>query len=71
MGQDDKDKETYIVALKTVDDPEVKVFTIAEQQLKDGLLDLMEALSLLAWHFENNQWDYTRTYYIGDGDEKL
>lgn len=64
-------KETYIVALKTVDDPEVKVYNINEQYLKDGWLELTETFTLLKWHWENDKWDYTRTYYIGDGDERL
>jgi hypothetical protein len=71
LNFDEYTKETYIVALKTVDDPEVKVFKISEQQLKDGWLDLTEQMTLLAWHWENDKWEYTRSYYIGDGDEKL
>ena len=64
-------KETYIIALKTVDEPEVKVYTINEVYLQDGFIDLTEALSQLAWHWENDKWEYTKSYYIGDGDEKL
>jgi hypothetical protein len=71
LNFDEYTKETYIVALKTVDNPEVKVFKITEQQLKDGWLDLTEQMTLLAWHWENDKWEYTRSYYIGDGDEKL
>ena len=64
-------KETYIIALKTVDDPEVKVYSINEKYLMDGFVEMTEALSLIAWHWENDKWDYTRSYYIGDGDDKL
>jgi len=64
-------KETYIIALKTVDEPEVKVYTINEVYLQDGFIDLSEMLSQLAWHWENDKWEYTKSYYIGDGDEKL
>ena len=64
-------KETYIVALKTVDDPEVKVFKINEQYLKDGEVELNSIFIDLEWHWKNDKWEYTRTYYIGDGDEKL
>jgi hypothetical protein len=71
LNFDEYSKETYLIALKTVDDPEVKVFTVSEQQLKDGWMDITEAFTLLAWHWENDKWDYTRAYYIGDGDEKL
>lgn len=71
LNFDEYSKETYIVALKSVDEPEVKVFNINEQYLKDGWLDLTETFTLLAWHWENEKWDYTRSYYIGDGDEKI
>jgi hypothetical protein len=71
LNFDEYTKETYIVALKTVEDPEVKVFSITEKQLTDGWIDLTEIFTLLAWHWENDKWDYTRSYYIGDGDEKL
>jgi hypothetical protein len=71
LNFDEYTKETYIVALKTVDDPEVKVYNINEQYLKDGWLELTETFTLLAWHWENDKWEYTRSYYIGDGDEKL
>jgi hypothetical protein len=64
-------KETYIIALKTVDDPEVKVYSINERYLMDGFVEMTEALSLIAWHWENDKWDYTRAYYIGDGEDKL
>jgi hypothetical protein len=64
-------KETYIIALKTVDDPEVKVYSINERYLMDGFVDMTEALSLIAWHWEEDKWEYTRAYYIGDGEEKL
>jgi hypothetical protein len=32
---------------------------------------MTEALSLIAWHWEEDKWEYTRAYYIGDGEEKL
>ena len=68
---DDYTTKTYIIGLKTVDDAEVKVYNILEQRLTEGLVDMQEIMSKLAWHWETNQWDYTKEYYIGDGDEKL
>jgi len=63
--------ETYIIALKTVDEPEVKVYNITEQHLIDGESDLIPIFTDLKWHWETDQWDYTRSYYNGDGDERL
>ena len=64
-------KETYIIALKSVDEPEVKVFNIKEQHLTDGDIEIRAILTDLEWHWTNDQWNYTRAYYLGDGDEKL
>jgi len=67
----DYEKETYIVALKTVDEPEVKVYKISEVQLMDGGIDLTPLLYNIQWHWENDKWDYSRSYYIGDGYESI
>jgi len=64
-------KETYLIALKTTDDAEVKVYKVQEQFLTDGMTELTELFRLLQWHWENNQWDYTKEYYLGDGEEKI
>jgi len=64
-------KETYLVALKTTDDAEVKVYKVPEVYLNDGLIEINELLRLIQWHWENDKWDYTREYYLGDGDEHI
>jgi hypothetical protein len=64
-------KETYIVALKTVDDAEAKVFSIDEIYLTEGLVEVQDKMSQIAWHWENDKWDHSRAYYIGDGYDKL
>lgn len=65
------EKETFIIALKTTDDAEVKVYKIPDVYLNDGFVELTELLSLLKWHWENDKWDYTKEYYIGEGYEKV
>jgi hypothetical protein len=64
-------KKTYLVALKTTDDAEVKVYSIDEVYLTEGWVDITKLLSDIAWHFENDKWDYTKAYYLGDGYDKL
>jgi len=63
--------ETYIVALRTTENPEIKVYTISETLLNEGLIEINNIMPLLGWHYETSQWDYPREYYIGDGEEKL
>lgn len=63
--------KTYIVALKTTDDADVKVFSIEEQYLKEGLNDMQSIMNDVAWHWEENKWEYSKAYYIGDGSDKL
>lgn len=65
------EKETYIITLKTVDDPEVKVYNISEGYLLEGWDELAVLLKEVEWHWTNDKWEYSRSYYLGDGDEKL
>jgi len=67
----DYEKETYIITLKTVDDPEVKVYNISEGSLLEGWDELATLLRDVEWHWTNDKWDYSRAYHLGDGDEKL
>jgi len=62
-------KQTYIVALKTTEDPEVRVYSVSEQYLSEGFIELEEILNDLNWHWTNEKWDYTKKYYLGDGYE--
>lgn len=73
LNKDYKDytAKTYIVALKTVDDPDVKVFPIEEQYLSEGLDDMRSIMGDIAWHFEEDKWEHSKKYYTGDGSDKL
>lgn len=65
------EKKTYIIALKTTDDAEVKVYNIDEVYLMEGLVELDSMMADIAWHLENDKWDHTRAYYMGEGYDKL
>ena len=67
----DYTKTTYIIALKTTDDPEVKVIKIDEPDLMDGWISMQSLIGEIAWHWENDKWDYSRAYYVGDGYDKI
>lgn len=64
-------KQTYIIGLKTTDDAEVRVYKIQDIHLREGLVDINNILGDLAWHWENDKWDHTRNYYVGEGYETL
>jgi len=67
----DYTKETYIIAISTTALSEIKVFKILEQQLNNGLSEINRLMTNLSWHFENNKWDYPKSYYIGEGIETI
>ncbi len=68
---DEYTKETYLIALKTVDNPEVKVYSVNEIYLTEGMTEITNLLFDVQWHWENDKWEYTKAYYIGDGEEKI
>jgi len=68
---DDYTKKTYIIALKTTDDAEVKVFDIRDVHLTEGDVDMQLIMGNIAWHWENDKWEYSRKYYTGDGEDEL
>jgi gluconate kinase len=68
---DDYKKETYIVAINMKEPTEVKVYSITDKTLNMGLNSIERIMKELEWHFETNNWDYTRDYYEGDGTIKI
>jgi len=71
LKMDDYEKETYIVAISTSKLTEIKVFKIREQQLLDGFNEIDRLMIDLSWHFKNNKWDYSKSYYEGEGIEYI
>jgi hypothetical protein len=62
--------EYYIVACDTITH-ETKSFKIEESDLEEAKLEIDELLNRAKWHMDNNKWDHSMEYYLGDGHEKL
>nr|DAX32511.1 MAG TPA: Exodeoxyribonuclease 8 [Caudoviricetes sp.] len=66
------DFEAYIVAIQTNGKYEVRVFNMYdEQEIMDRKDLILKVLSELSYHYQTGNWDHTRSYYEGDGTEKL
>lgn len=65
------EKKSYIVAVSTTEPTEVKVFTLLDSRLQDGMNEIEKLMYELAWHFENDKWDYKKSYYEGEGIETI
>lgn len=68
---DNYKKETYIVAVQTKDLPLCRTFNISENLLNKGLEEIQVIMNDLKWHFTENKWEHSKTYYEGDGSEKI
>ena len=68
---DEYSEETYVVGIQTRDLIEVKVFKIEDRLLNNGMVEIAETIPEIAWHFEENKWEYTKKYYQGDGIETI
>lgn len=69
-------RETYLVAIQTQnpykDYPvNCEVFTISDYSLNEGLNIIENVLPDIAWHFENDLWEHSRSYYEGNGCAKV
>lgn len=65
-------KETYIVALQTPDvikkvPIECNVIKIKDDTVNKGRKEVDEYLSTLIWHFENDEWNHSMSYYENEG----
>lgn len=61
--------ETYIVAIQSNNGYEVKVFKFSPESIEERLTIISETIRQICWHKQNNLWDYSRSYYEGDGSE--
>lgn len=61
--------ETYIIAVSTADEAEVRVFKFTPESIEDKLVIISDTISDICFHLSTNQWDYHREYYEGDGSE--
>lgn len=69
--------ETYIVGIQTPDNYggnlpiECRVFKISEETLSEGLAELNKTFDTISWHFDNDKWDHTKSYYENNGIDKI
>lgn len=63
--------ETYIIAIQNNGSNECRVFDVPESKITEKADIIKEILTEIDWHISNNLWDYTKSYYIGDGTESL
>ena len=63
--------ETYIVAIQNNGSYECKVFSIPDSIIIEKADKIREILTEIDWHIQNNKWDYSKAYYLGDGSELL
>jgi len=71
ISLDDWIKETYIVAVSTVNPHEVKVFELTDAKLNSGAETIMQLMDTLKWHFDNDAWEYDTKYYNNILVEKI
>lgn len=67
----DYNKETYIVGFQKGDIPECRVFNIVDSYLQYGLDEIEKLFPIIKWHFDNDKWDHSKSYYDNNGIETL
>lgn len=65
----DYEIEAYIVSVNTQDPFECRVYKLTDAEYQKQLLEINTLMEQVSWHWFTNQWDYSRTYYEGDGTE--
>lgn len=70
INYNDYKYETYILAVSTRDLTEVRLYPILETDLEMGYSEIEKLIPEIDWHFKNEAWDHTRSYYENDGVEK-
>jgi hypothetical protein len=69
MFPDDYEYEAYIVAVNTQDPFECRVYKLTDAEYQKQVIEISNLMKQISWHWFTNQWDYSRTYYDGDGTE--
>lgn len=67
MDVEDYKFEVYIVAIKSTQPHDVRVYQITDDMLNKGFDEIAILMNRLSWHFETDLWEYTREYYEGNG----
>lgn len=61
----------FIIAIDTVSNNNVRVFTFTDKQVDSRTDTIVHALKEISWHQETGNWDYYKSYYDGNGAETL
>lgn len=62
----------YIIAIDTVGKNEIRVFGIKTEDLEElEFANISRTLYDIKWHIDNNKWEHSKEYYVGDGIEAL
>jgi hypothetical protein len=67
----DYEIEAYIVAVNTQDPYECRVYKLSDSEYQKQLLVINSLMEQISWHWFTRKWNYSRTYYEGDGTENL
>jgi hypothetical protein len=68
---DDYEIDSYIVAVNTQEPFECRVYKLPEAEYQKQVAEINNTMKAISWHWFTNKWDYSRTYYEGDGTENL
>ena len=71
LDVNDYDYETYIIGIQNYDNGSVRVFKLDFERITEELPVIEEAIKRIAWHKNNDLWEYHKEYYEGDGSELL
>lgn len=63
--------EWYIIGIDTTGTNEIRVFKFTEDQVWSRFDTIVKALEDIYWHQTTKQWDHSKEYYKGNGEELL
>uniref|UniRef100_A0AAU8B986 Exodeoxyribonuclease 8 n=1 Tax=Dulem virus 42 TaxID=3145760 RepID=A0AAU8B986_9CAUD len=63
--------DCYIIAIDNTSGSDVRVFSISKENVDEKTSIIVDAITKIGWHINNNKWDHSKEYYEGDGCESL
>lgn len=63
--------EWYIIGIDSIGNNEIRVFGFTKEQIESRKDTITNALKDINWHQSNDLWEHSKSYYDGDGIEKL
>lgn len=71
LNQDEWEFKWYIIGIDTTGSNEIRVFEFTKEQVDSRYNTIKDTLEKIKWHQENNLWEHTIEYYVGNGVEHL